>query len=182
MSCLSHTSRAGDKWVLSSSGMVFSGVNTKKLGVEPAPLLHRFVWSHPVDWVGVPVLRTCEVTWGLTPVSSVKNQRLAASPKHTNAQCGEECRIFSLLSLFWRKKFWEELIAYFPLKRHGPHRKRKIGAIHWHTSRWSHKPPFIFSLLSIFKKIRGGLWDRLAAICVCVSVSLCPSMFPPLIF
>jgi hypothetical protein len=24
------------------------------------------------------------------------------------------------------KKFWEELTAYFPLIRHGPHRKRKI--------------------------------------------------------
>jgi hypothetical protein len=24
------------------------------------------------------------------------------------------------------KNFWEELIAYFPLIRHGPHRKRKI--------------------------------------------------------
>jgi hypothetical protein len=29
---------------------------------------------------------------------------------------------FSLLSLFWNK-FWEELIAYFPLIRHGPHIK-----------------------------------------------------------
>jgi hypothetical protein len=32
--------------------------------------------------------------------------------------------IFILLSLFIYKKFWEELIAYFPLIRHGPHRKR----------------------------------------------------------
>jgi hypothetical protein len=24
------------------------------------------------------------------------------------------------------KKFWEELIAYFPLIRHGPHRKRRL--------------------------------------------------------
>jgi hypothetical protein len=23
--------------------------------------------------------------------------------------------------------FWEEIIAYFPLIRHGPHRKQKIG-------------------------------------------------------
>jgi hypothetical protein len=29
--------------------------------------------------------------------------------------------IFSLLSLFWNKKLWEELIAYFSLIRHGPH-------------------------------------------------------------
>jgi hypothetical protein len=25
-----------------------------------------------------------------------------------------------------RKKFWEELIAYFPLRRHGSHRKRRL--------------------------------------------------------
>jgi hypothetical protein len=27
-------------------------------------------------------------------------------------------------------KFWEELIAYFPLIRHGPHRKQKIRDTH----------------------------------------------------
>jgi hypothetical protein len=32
----------------------------------------------------------------------------------------------SLLSLFWNKKFWGELISYFPLIRHGLHRKRRI--------------------------------------------------------
>jgi hypothetical protein len=30
-----------------------------------------------------------------------------------------------LVILIIDKKFWEELIAYFPLKRHGQHRKRK---------------------------------------------------------
>jgi hypothetical protein len=32
------------------------------------------------------------------------------------------------LGLFLKqnKKFWEELIAYFPLTRHGPHRKRRV--------------------------------------------------------
>jgi hypothetical protein len=38
----------------------------------------------------------------------------------------------------WYKKFWEEVIAYFPLIRHGPHRKRSrclatIRGIHRHT-------------------------------------------------
>jgi hypothetical protein len=33
--------------------------------------------------------------------------------------------IFSLLSLFWNKEFWEELIACFPSVRHGPHREPK---------------------------------------------------------
>jgi hypothetical protein len=27
---------------------------------------------------------------------------------------------------YLNKKFWEELIAYFPLIRHGPHRKRPL--------------------------------------------------------
>jgi hypothetical protein len=33
---------------------------------------------------------------------------------------------FNLLSLFWNKKFWEEIIAYFPFIRHGPHTKRRV--------------------------------------------------------
>jgi hypothetical protein len=30
------------------------------------------------------------------------------------------------VSLIWNKKFWEEIIAYFPLIRHGPHWKRRV--------------------------------------------------------
>jgi hypothetical protein len=36
----------------------------------------------------------------------------------------------------YSKKFWEELIAYFPLIRHGPHRKPKnYGGGHIDTKR-----------------------------------------------
>jgi hypothetical protein len=45
------------------------------------------------------------------------------------------------------KKFWEELIAYFPLIRHGPHRKRKTWRYtrtDTQTARLSHKPSIIF--------------------------------------
>jgi hypothetical protein len=34
--------------------------------------------------------------------------------------------IFSLLSLFWNTKFWEEIIADFPSIWHGPHRKQPL--------------------------------------------------------
>jgi hypothetical protein len=34
--------------------------------------------------------------------------------------------IFRPHSLFWNTKFCEELIAYFPFIRHGPHRKRRF--------------------------------------------------------
>jgi hypothetical protein len=34
--------------------------------------------------------------------------------------------IFYINFLLSSKKFWEELIAYFPLIRHGPHRKRRL--------------------------------------------------------
>jgi hypothetical protein len=34
--------------------------------------------------------------------------------------------LFSLFSLFWSKKFWKELITYFPLIRQGPHRKLHV--------------------------------------------------------
>jgi hypothetical protein len=47
------------------------------------------------------------------------------------------------------KKFWEELIAYFPLRRHGPQRKRENYGTDTQADReaagGSHKPPFIFS-------------------------------------
>jgi hypothetical protein len=43
----------------------------------------------------------------------------------------------SILSLFWNKKFWEEIIAYFPLTRHGPHRNRNNYG-NTQTARWSH--------------------------------------------
>jgi hypothetical protein len=36
------------------------------------------------------------------------------------------------------RKFWQELISYFPLTLHGPHRKRKNRR--GDTARWSHKP------------------------------------------
>jgi hypothetical protein len=37
-----------------------------------------------------------------------------------------QCVVFGIVSLFFKKykKFWEELIAYFPLIRHGPHKKQ----------------------------------------------------------
>jgi hypothetical protein len=31
-----------------------------------------------------------------------------------------------LTASFNNKKFWEELVTYFPLIRHGPHRKRRL--------------------------------------------------------
>jgi hypothetical protein len=30
------------------------------------------------------------------------------------------------MKALYNKKFWEELIAYFPLIRHGPHRERRL--------------------------------------------------------
>jgi hypothetical protein len=43
-------------------------------------------------------------------------------------------------------KFWEELIAYIPLIRHGEHRKRRVQLrrLDAQTERQSHKPLFIF--------------------------------------
>jgi hypothetical protein len=36
---------------------------------------------------------------------------------------------------YTNKKFWEELIAYFPLIRHGPHRKRKKSGRRYTSSK-----------------------------------------------
>jgi hypothetical protein len=45
-------------------------------------------------------------------------------------------------------KFWEELIAFYPLTRHGPHRKRKkYGANQTHSEK--------SDLISFLTKIRG---------------------------
>jgi hypothetical protein len=42
----------------------------------------------------------------------------------------------------YNKMFLEELIAYFPLVRHGPHRKQKTGGYKvTQTARRSHKLP-----------------------------------------
>jgi hypothetical protein len=34
--------------------------------------------------------------------------------------------LFSSFPLFWNNKLWDELIAYFLLIQHGPHRKRRL--------------------------------------------------------
>jgi hypothetical protein len=43
------------------------------------------------------------------------------------------CNVFRFvtvdLSILKNKKFWEQLIAYFPLILHGPHRKRRLQQI-----------------------------------------------------
>jgi hypothetical protein len=39
------------------------------------------------------------------------------------------------------KKFWEELIAYFPLIRHDSIENKKIVGEGAHTTKRSHKPP-----------------------------------------
>jgi hypothetical protein len=44
----------------------------------------------------------------------VPYQPLPNSPSKRNGQSVFDFLIFSLLSLFWNKKFWEELISYFP--------------------------------------------------------------------
>jgi hypothetical protein len=46
------------------------------------------------------------------------------------------------------KKFWEEPVAYFPLIRHGPHRKQKRG--------WTQTGKQPSDLISLLKKILGG--------------------------
>jgi hypothetical protein len=51
--------------------------------------------------------------------------REAASKVLTSMERGEES-IAAVTKAFDNKKFWEELITYFPLIRHGPHRKRSF--------------------------------------------------------
>jgi hypothetical protein len=55
------------------------------------------------------------------------------------------------------KKFWEELIAYFPLIRHGLHRKRQNeGGIHRQQGDLISLPLFLV-YFPYFEKIKGGL-------------------------
>jgi hypothetical protein len=35
-------------------------------------------------------------------------------------------RFRTVVMILYYKKFWEELMAYFPLKQHEPHRKRRL--------------------------------------------------------
>jgi hypothetical protein len=58
------------------------------------------------------------------------------------------------------RKFWEELIAYFPLILHGPHRKLKIRGIHRHTDgqREIHREQGdLISLLVLFQSKANSL-------------------------
>lgn len=59
-------------------------------------------------------------------------------------------------------KFWEELIAYIPLIRHGEHRGRRVQlrGLDTQTEKQSHKIPFIFSKQGNKLKIEKQKEDR----------------------
>jgi hypothetical protein len=65
-------------------------------------------------------------------------------------------------------ELWKEIIAYFPLIRHGPHRKRKNygGYTDTQTARESHMPIYIFVNKEIRLKQPRQKHKHFASMCV----------------